>query len=521
MVSVNESPTRAAPQQHACTTCMHHCHTSGRFSASHSSPSDILRAEIERSLSGISLNEAVRFDQSDPAQLSLDRVAQHMSEFLKSVNLSSDKSLIPFCTNCDEDQAHKATNWCEKCELYLCDGCTRKIHSNKAFQSHTTILSTERLMLFCHQHSKRILKYWCKRCEVLVCDHCIADNHKCHLYSSLTDAAMEARTKFQETTQEIDQIRRNLNTFSETTNGLLSQQREVLRQGKRDIEQTFNNLQCLLEERKLAMIKQLKDDTSQTTAILDRQKNIIQQLLNLAIVNQHCIEKMLDSNDPIQMLKLKSTLHQIYDHFVEEYNQIDDGYVIKRYLFKKDEKDLEKISGMISKVGHLNSTSWMVQGASVTVQTTWLDISRVVGNSGFMTRENYCAYGYKLALKKPLKLLSFQIHSDHLGPIIGFVVNDIGTIIQKNTTYSTNSTMKWISVLIGCDIQNNYSVFVLAASENGSLTCKNGDHQARVINQNCSVESKYIHSLPQISDNSKVKVEDHPVSLDMVLRIEE
>lgn len=523
MASFNELQAKHEHEFSACSHCTQNQRVLTRFSNVRTSSPSREREElnIQRTFSTSSLNSDIHFDQNDIAQVSLDRIEKHTVEFLSNSNLSTDKSRTSICNNCDEGHEQPAVQWCEKCECYLCEYCSTKIHSNKAFQSHTTISSAEKLLSFCTYHSRKMLKYWCKKCKILVCDSCLDEEHKSHLHSSLKDAAIEARMKFQETVQEMSQIRRNLTTFSETTKDLIQQQRELVRQGKIQIEQTFNYLQCRIEDRKCAMLKQLDDQTCQTTTILERKKNVIQQLLNLAVVNEDCIQKMLHSNDLIQVLKLKSTLHQNFDDFIELYNRIDDGYLIKRYVFKKDDKDIGNITSMILKVGHFNSTSWMIQGDSVTVQTTSIDISRVVGNTEHLTRENGCARGYKLTLKKPLKLRSIQIHSDHAGSITGFVVNHIGTVIQKSTTYSSSRTMKWLSIPIECDLQTNYSVLIVTTSDNGSYTYKNGDNQVRILNQNFSVESVYVHSLTHINVNSIVNIENHPFSLDMVLCIEE
>ena len=67
--------------------------------------------------------------------------------------------------------------------------------------------------------------------------------------------------------------------------------------------------------------------------------------------------------------------------------------------------------------------------------------------------------------------------------------------------------MKWLTIPLKCDIRNNYTVLVWAPSGNGSYTYKNGNNQLRVINQNCSVESKYVASVAQTNIGSQMIVE--------------
>jgi hypothetical protein len=53
---------------------------------------------------------------------------------------------------------------------------------------------------------------------------------------------------------------------------------------------------------------------------------LLYQHLNLTTVQDIYIKRMLNSTDPMQILKLKSALYRNYNVFVEKYNTIDDGY---------------------------------------------------------------------------------------------------------------------------------------------------------------------------------------------------
>jgi hypothetical protein len=81
--------------------------------------------------------------------------------------------------------------------------------------------------------------------------------------------------------------------------------------------------------------------------------------------------------------------------------------------------------------------------------------------------------------------------------------------------------MKWLSIPIEYNIQNNCSLFVLTPSNNGAYTYKNGDNQPRIIDENCSVESKYLYSVTQINVGSKITVEKNIYSIDMILDIDD
>jgi len=464
------------------------------------------------------LQDNMKVAQNDIIQLPMNRMAEDVAEFVSSINVSTEKKPTHPCDNCD---GNEGINWCDKCGYHYCESCTESVHAPKALRSHAIIPTVEKIQSFCMDHPGEKLTLWCKKCETLLCRDCLYSQHKYHTHVSLDEAASAAKGKFQETVQEIDEIRRNSKASLEMTKCVINQQRKVISQEKEYIEQTFADLQRILEERKRTIIQELDDNESQTMNILNRQRAIINQHLNLTIVQELCIKKMLDSNNPLQILKFKSILYRNYNDFVEQFNKIDDGYIIKTHILKKYGIDIDRILDMIAQLGHIKSTPYIIKADGATIKTLSLDISRVGINTGPTTQESNIARGYKFLLKKSLELRSIQIHSDHLGQITGFIVNDAGIVVQKGTINSTNATKKWLRIPLEYEIQNNYSVLVVTPSDHGSYTYKIGDNQPRVINQYCTVESQYAQSVTQINVGSKLTIENNISSIDMKLDIEE
>jgi hypothetical protein len=458
-----------------------------------------------------------RIDQNNITQLPINRTAKDMVEFILSINLPTDKKSSQQCDNCD----NQAVNWCDKCASHLCQSCAASVHSIKILQSHTIVPLVEKVQSFCLDHSDEKFKYWCKKCEVLICRDCLFFQHKDHPFASLKEAASDAKANFQNTAQEINDIKQNLTTLSETTKGIITQRQETVRRERQDIEETFTNLQRMLEARKLEMIRQLEENELQTMNSLEGQQNTIDQHLNLTIVQEHCIKKMLDSNDPMQILNFKSTLGHNYKHFIEQYKKIDEGYTIANHKFEKDDQDLQQIIAIISKLGRINSKSQLVERDSTRMNIILLDISKPDGETKFTGKALNWARGYKFSLKQPLHLHSICIQSDYMGKHVGFVVNDANVIISNGTVNSNDSTMKWLTIPLKCDIMDDYTVFVWASSGNGSYAYKEGDKDLRKINQNCSVESKAVEVPPQTSVGSKVTISVNIYSIDMVLNIVE
>jgi hypothetical protein len=318
----------------------------------------------------------------------------------------------------------------------------------------------------------------------------------------------------------MDEIKRNLTTFSESTKRIIDQRHESIRNEIQNIEQTFANLQRILEERKLAMIKQFEENEWQITNLLNTQQNTIDQYLNLTIVQELCIKKMLTSNDSMQILKFQSILSHNYKDFTEQYKKIDEGYTVTNYKFEKDNKDVEEISEMISKFGNFNSKSYAAKRDGIGWNFTRLDISKLGDETKFTEKTINYARGYHFSVKKPFYLYSIDIQSDYIGKHVGFVVNDLDVVISYGTIDSKDSTMKWLTIPLTCDIKNDYKVFVWASSGNGSYTYKSGNNLSRTINENCSVESKCIPSMLQIIIDSKIPTTNNTYFIDMILSIE-
>jgi hypothetical protein len=453
MATFNDLQTRNPREIVICAICSDLYQDPRLLPCSHTFCFQCIRNSVDDSTFNCPLQDDTKIDQNDIASLPVNRKVKDTVEFMLHVNLASEDKSNHQCQNCTE----KAINWCERCAYYYCESCTNTVHSIKAFQSHTVIPSAERMPSFCLEHSDEKFRYWCKQCEVLVCRDCLLFQHKDHTFVSLNNAASDAKVKLQDTMQKLSQIKNKVVTLSETTKGIINQQREIVWREKQDIEQTFSNLQQQLEERKHVMIQQLEDNALQTMNILDDQQAAIDQHLNLTIVHEHCIQKMLDSNDPMRILDFTSNLYKNFDNFEERYTKIAEGYVMKTHLFKKDGRNVEQLSDIISKLGDITITSQIVRDDSVAIKTSRLDISKIGGYTGSISRESNYARGYRFTLKKTLKLRSIQINSDQVGNITSFVVNDLGIIIQKSTIKSTDETMKWLSIPIECDIQNHYN----------------------------------------------------------------
>ncbi|CAF1260966.1 unnamed protein product [Adineta steineri] len=455
-------------------------------------------------------------NQNDINQLPINRTAQDMVEFMMNFNPSLNTNCNSLCDNCNEKPG---MNWCEKCAFHYCESCTKSVHSVKALQSHTIVPASEKTHSFCLEHSDEKFKYWCTQCHLLVCRDCLLFKHKYHTFLSLKDAAMDAKGNLEKKTQEINEIKRNLTQFSTTTKNAIRQQQQKTIEERNNIEHIFKTLQRMLEERKCILIKELEDDEIHSIKILNRQQINIDQHLNLTTVQELCVRQILNSDDPIQILKFKSTLSHNYSDFIEKYRKIDEGCIIMRDIFKRNDKDLEDLQDMISKLGSITSKAHVVKKDGVASISQFLDISKPDGNTQMTQKSLNYARGYKFSLKNSFTLRAIHVQSNYKGLYIGFIVNDAGFIIHRETANSTDSTMKWLMIPLEGDIKNNYTVLVWTPYGDGSYAYKDGDNKFRAIDHDCAVQSKSFTNAVQADIGSRPDITDTSVSIDMVLDI--
>uniref|UniRef100_A0A4W3KCS5 Uncharacterized protein n=1 Tax=Callorhinchus milii TaxID=7868 RepID=A0A4W3KCS5_CALMI len=90
------------------------------------------------------------------------------------------------CQLCDQKENRAAVKKCVNCNLNFCEKCLRKIHKNKAFQSHILIdpLGFSKDQIKCFFHPFMNLKHYCIQDRVPICEECMLSTHKDHpLYS--------------------------------------------------------------------------------------------------------------------------------------------------------------------------------------------------------------------------------------------------------------------------------------------------------------------------------------------------
>ncbi|CAF1149780.1 unnamed protein product [Adineta steineri] len=518
MAMLNNKNTEQLQKLITCGICLDYYQNPRILPCSHTFCFKCIQELVETGTAVCPLRDNTTISWNDIGRLPINRTVKDMVELIMTFIPSLNTHCNPLCDNCNEKPG---VNWCEKCGFHYCESCKRSVHSIKALQCHRIVPASNKTHSFCLEHSDEKYKCWCTQCHMLVCRDCLLIEHKDHTLLSLKDAAVEAKDNLEKKTKEINKIKRNLTQFSTTTKSAISQQNKKQINERDYIEQIFENLQRMLEERKCVLIKQLNDEEMQSIKILNQQQINIDQHLNLVNAQKLCIRQILNSDDPIQILKFKSTLSHNYNDFIEKYRKIDEGCIIMKDSFERNDNDLEDVKDMISKLGNIRRELFRINRDGVETTSQPLDISKPDGDIQLTPKDFNYARGYKFSLKNSIILRAIRIQSDYNGLHIGFIVNDAGLIIHRGTANSNDDTMKWLIIPLEGDIENNYTVLVWAPSGNGSYAYRRGGLQFREINHNCEVQSKCIVYVVQPNIGWRTDTANNTYSIDMILDIKE
>lgn len=156
MATFNDSHAAQLQDLVTCATCLDHYQDPRLLPCSHTYCLQCIEKAVKNGSFNCPLQDNMKIDQKDIAQLPINRTAKDMVEFILNINLSPDKKPNHQCDNCTENQA---INWCYSCNAHYCESCTKSVHSIKASQSHTTVPLLEKIQSFCMDHSDEKVKY--------------------------------------------------------------------------------------------------------------------------------------------------------------------------------------------------------------------------------------------------------------------------------------------------------------------------------------------------------------------------
>ena len=201
--------------------------------------------------------------QNDPDQLTTAFFVNRLIELHSKMEKAHGK-VEALCELC---AGNKATAFCRQCAEFICDKCTEAHHRMKMFAGHK-VATLEELKEGgakipvkqapppkCKIHDEQ-KKIYCYDCKHLICRDCLLDDHAGHKYEFVKKAAPAIKQKLAERLVPLKEVRVNL---CDANKSVKSTKSDIESQGASavdKIEQSFQQLHDLLEQRKREMLEE-------------------------------------------------------------------------------------------------------------------------------------------------------------------------------------------------------------------------------------------------------------------------
>ena len=201
--------------------------------------------------------------QNDPGQLTTAFFVNRLIELHSKMEKAHGK-VEALCELC---AGNKATAFCRQCAEFICNKCTKAHHRMKMFAGHK-VATLEELKEGgakipvkqapppkCEIHDEQ-KKIYCYDCKHLICRDCLLDDHAGHKYEFVKKAAPAIKQKLAERLVPLKEVRVNL---CDANKSVKSTKSDIESQGASavdKIEQSFQQLHDLLEQRKREMLEE-------------------------------------------------------------------------------------------------------------------------------------------------------------------------------------------------------------------------------------------------------------------------
>ena len=195
--------------------------------------------------------------ENDPDQLTTAFFVNRMIELHSKMEKAHGK-VEALCELC---AGNKATAFCRQCAEFICNKCTKAHHRMNTFAGHK-VATLEELKEGgtkipvkrapppkCNVHGEQV-KIYCYDCKHLICRDCVIDDHAGHKYEFVKKAAPAIKQKLAERLVPLKEVRVNL---CDANKSVKSTKSDIESQGASavdKIEQSFQQLHNLLEQRK-------------------------------------------------------------------------------------------------------------------------------------------------------------------------------------------------------------------------------------------------------------------------------
>ncbi|CAF1531727.1 unnamed protein product [Rotaria sordida] len=437
--------------------------------------------------------------------LPVNRIAKDLVECIYKSSSSSQ-------TKCDHCKKILSEFICETCSKHFCTICLKLEHDINQFKTHSiNIIINENFNQFCPEHIEEKQKYWCNRCQIPVCSDCLLFKHKHHSFITLDNISQTMKIQLHSSAQQLNSTKEILEKLNKKTTEAYHTHYQTHIKIKNHIEQTINQLQALLEERKKYLISTVTKNDAVQQEIIQTQKSNIEDHLKAILIRQLFTKQILKTEDLFQLVKMKNDVINYNQLIQEQCDQLMYGCIFDLQHFTID-SNLSRIQRTLEDLGSLSTETFLTNSVDI---RPLLKLSESYGEEKYQEFQGIYAYGYRLHLSVPLTINAILVKvASFNSDLTIYILDHSDVLVQKETIKTSDkhlTTLTWITIPITFQLQHNYYIFVWAqpnAESLSSIAYRDSTHNLRQINQHVSVRSKsaQINKLTNIDINTKINV---------------
>ena len=237
------------------------------------------------------------------------------------------------CGSCDSKDQTEA--YCHQCDASLCSLCIKSHKSLRILRDHKVEALTTSLpssLVYCADHSGKVLEYYCTTCSSLICHECYVFKHKEHKYCHIQEAI---KVENADITNSLSSLKKAHSTVSQTKEKVesvmlsITNRRESIKSHINDI---FQSIIAALEKRHQELLKEVDVFALTKSSPLQTQLESLNELVSdIECVLSTCSEASQEFS-PTEFLAIKCTLSEVMSSLIKQVEgtkleSVDNDYI--------------------------------------------------------------------------------------------------------------------------------------------------------------------------------------------------
>ena len=229
-----------------------------------------------------------------------------------------------FCDCCENENINRDSIFrCIDCHQNLCED-HQKLHSKSDFEKNHKIINLKSnqiqikdfssSFIYCFDHPDYQKNQFCIDCNKLICQVCVSENHQNHQIDLNENIINDKKSKIQNLIEKVQPKETQIFSNLKEIKDLKSKIEKEVKDQTQIINQTFDEIHKIVEERKSNLINELKKVSDQKLEELSKQEKQIEVDLDCVIGSIKISESMIRNGSNYQILDQYS---RISNHFFQ------------------------------------------------------------------------------------------------------------------------------------------------------------------------------------------------------------